>query len=481
MVEALVITLREGAEAALAISIILAYLRKTGREELNRSVYAGLALAVAASIVGAIILQRFQGNQELFEGATMLVAAVLVSSMVFWMWRAAKHLKREIESKVEQIAGAARTGRRRKGSTFSLGLFAFTFVMVFREGIETVIFLSAVKITTDSLLSSFGGLMGLALAVLFGIFFFKGSLRIDLGRFFKITGIVLLIFVAQLLIGGVHEFAEAGILPLGRREMAIVGPIVRNNVFFIVAILAIPLIALLVRGRNPKAEAALNDPALSAPERRKFLASRRRDKTWRTLTAVTGLVLIVTLGFNHAYSSKLKSITPPAMVSANGDEIVIPEDQVQDGNLHRFGYRVGATTIRFIAMKTSAGSIGVAYDACAICGTEGYVQEGQSVVCLTCVADINNATIGVGGGCNPIPLRSQRKDGKIRIALTDLLGQGAMFAANNDLTATDPVCGMRVPVSNIGDHIEYKGTTYSFCKMPECAAQFRSSPEKFVK
>lgn len=477
MFESLVITLREGVEATLAIGIILAYLRKTGREELNRSVYTGVVLAVAASIAGAVLLQRFEGNQELFEGGTMLVAAVLVSTMVFWMWRTAKHLKHEIESKVEQIAGAAGSGK----SVFSAGLLAFTFIMVFREGIETVIFLSAVKITTDSLLSFFGGLLGLALAVLFGIFFFKGSLRIDLGRFFKITGIVLLIFVAQLLIGGIHEFAEGGILPLGRREMAIVGPIVRNNVFFVVAILAIPLIALLMRRHDPKADAAISDPSLSAPERRKLFASRRRDQSWRTLAGVTGLVLIVFLGFNHAYSSKLKSITPPTIVAASGNEIVIPENQVQDGNLHRFGYKVGETTIRFLAMKTSAGSIGVAYDACAICGTEGYVQEGKSVVCLTCVADINNATIGVGGGCNPIPLHSERQDGNIRISLKDLLSQGAMFAANNELTVVDPVCGMHISASNAGAQIDHHGTTYYFCKMPECAAQFRTSPEKFVK
>lgn len=478
MFESLVITLREGVEAALAIGIILAYLRKIRREQLARSVYLGLASAVAASIAGAVILQHYETNQELFEGGTMLVAAVLVTSMVVWMWRTAKHLKLEIESKVEQIAGSA-AGDSPAG--FSPGLFAFTFIMVFREGIETVIFLSAVNVTTDSLLSFLGGVLGLALAVLFGIFFFKGSLRIDLGRFFKVSGIVLLIFVAQLLIGGVHEFAEAGIVPLGRREMAIVGPIVRNNVFFILAILAIPLIALVVRGRDPKAEAALSDPALTAPERRKLLAARQRDKRWRTLTATTGLVLIAALGFNHAYSSKLQAITPPAMVTATSGEIIIPEEQVQDGNLHRFGYRVGDTTIRFIIMKTSAGSIGVAYDACAICGADGYVQEGQSVVCLTCVADINNVTIGVGGGCNPIPLKSQRKDGKITIAVADLLGQGAMFSPSHGLTATDPVCGMKLDVANSGEQIEYKGVTYYFCKMPDCAGQFRATPEKFVK
>ena len=100
----LVITFREGVEGALAVGIILLYLRKTGRIALKAAVWSGLAAAIVASLIGAYILERIAINQEIFEGILMFVAAFFVTTMIMWMWRSAKGLKKEIESKVEEIA-----------------------------------------------------------------------------------------------------------------------------------------------------------------------------------------------------------------------------------------------------------------------------------------------------------------------------------------------------------------------------------------
>ena len=116
----------------------------------------------------------------------MFVAAIFVTTMIIWMWRSARGLKKEIEAKVEEIAVQETEGR---GAW--LALFIFTFLMIVREGMETVIFLSAVNVSSQAIISFAGGIIGLLLAVVFGIFFVRGSIRIDLGRFFKITGIVL--------------------------------------------------------------------------------------------------------------------------------------------------------------------------------------------------------------------------------------------------------------------------------------------------
>src|SRR5262249_46388061 len=134
----------------------------------------------------------------------------------------------------------------------SFAIFSFTFLMIVREGMETVIFLRAVNFTTSEMLSFLGGIIGLVLAVLFGVFFVRGSIRVDLGRFFKITGIVLLLFVVQLVIGGIHEFGEGGLFEIGPREMAIVGPIVNYNALFLIGILLIPFLMLVIPSR-PKA------------------------------------------------------------------------------------------------------------------------------------------------------------------------------------------------------------------------------------
>src|SRR2546422_368722 len=195
MFDALVVTLREGVEAALVAGIILIYLRKTGREALCRWVYLGIA---------------------------------------------------------------------------------------------AVLFLAAVDLTTDALLAFFGGIVGIALAVLFGVSFVRGTLRVDLPRFFNVTAIVLFLLAAQLLIGGLHELGERGTIRLGAREMTLIGPIVRNNIILLVSLLALPLIVLLVPGRAEKRRAA-EARGLSGPEGRLALAGLRRERVWKRTFAAAGI------------------------------------------------------------------------------------------------------------------------------------------------------------------------------------------------
>src|SRR5579863_1810024 len=181
MLEALVVTLREGVEAALIVGITLVYLNKIGRPRLRKTVYAGLISAFVASIGVAYALSKTSFNPDLFEGWIMLVAAFFVVTMVIFMSRAAKSMKGDIESKV---GGLADSGSR-------LGLFLFIFLMVLREGVETVFILSAVTFTTSDLLSFMGTLAGIGLSILFGVMFVRGSVRINLGKFFKVTTVIL--------------------------------------------------------------------------------------------------------------------------------------------------------------------------------------------------------------------------------------------------------------------------------------------------
>src|SRR5208282_1176289 len=242
MFQSLVITLREGVEAALIVGIVLGYLRKVGRQAWNQIVYWALTAAILASLVGAAILHRFEMREfsDAYEGWLMLVGAAFVASMVVWMWRTGKHLKQEIETKVSGYsASPSRFG--------ALGLFLFVFLMVFREGAETVLFLAAVSLRTSDLLNFIGGVLGLGLAVGLGVAFFKGSVNVDLRKFFTVTTMVLFVVAAQLLVSGVHELSEAQVLPSGPREMALIGPIVNNDAFFFVAIVALALFLIIAQ------------------------------------------------------------------------------------------------------------------------------------------------------------------------------------------------------------------------------------------
>src|SRR5260221_11330547 len=243
MFSSLVVTLREGVEAALIVGITLVYLVKIGRPELRRTVYAALVTALLASVAGAVALSYLPITEDAFEGWIMLVAAVMVVGMIFFMMRTARKLKGEIETKVGSLAG---------GSSM-WGLFAFVFLMIFREGVETVVILKGVSLNSTELMSFLGTLTGVALAVVFGVMFVKGSVRIDLRRFFRVTTWILIFVAIQLTISGLHELSENGVLPSTKQEMALIGPIVRNEVFFFVTMLALAAMMILfdAKRRSP--------------------------------------------------------------------------------------------------------------------------------------------------------------------------------------------------------------------------------------
>src|SRR5258707_12820144 len=169
MLQAFIITLREGVEAALIDGITLAYLSKIGRNELRKTVYAALVAAFVGSIAVAIVISRTHLNQDVFEGWIMLVAAFFVITMVIFMMKTGRKLKGEIEGKVGLLAG----------NDAWFGLFVFIFLMVLREGAETVLILSAVSLNSTELLRFLGTLLGVLAAIAFGVMFVKGNERIN--------------------------------------------------------------------------------------------------------------------------------------------------------------------------------------------------------------------------------------------------------------------------------------------------------------
>src|SRR5256885_8094472 len=186
MLQAFIGTLREGVEAALIVGITLAYLGKIGRPQLRKFVYFALAAAFVASIGIAIVLSRLQWNQDIFEGWIMLAAAFFVVTMIIFMMKTGRKLKGHIEGKVGLLAG----------ENAGFGLFVFVFLMVLREGVETVLYLGAVSLNTTELMSFLGTLLGVIVAILFGVMFVKGSLPINLQKFFRVTTVILF-FVAE--------------------------------------------------------------------------------------------------------------------------------------------------------------------------------------------------------------------------------------------------------------------------------------------
>ncbi len=410
MLQAFIITLREGVEAALIIGITLAYLAKIGRNDLRKAVYAALGTAFAGSIVVAVVLSRLNLNQDVFEGWVMLVAAVFVVTMIVFMMRTGRKLKGEIETKVGLFAGSGASGND------WIGLFLFVFLMVLREGVETVLILSAVTLNSSELMSFTGTLLGVIVAVLFGVMFVKGSVKINLQKFFKVTTAILFLVAAQLVISGLHELSENGVLPSSRQEMAIIGPIVRNELFFFVTILALAALMVLfeMKSRQP---VELPD---SGAARRKALWTARRERLWMASIYVFSFIFIVMVTASFIYEKSASALSPATEVSFVDGKVSIPLKQVYDGELHRFEAKEGGIEVRFWLYQKPDGKIAVLFDACEICGGAGFYKGSNGVICKNCASPINLQSVGMPGGCNPVPLKAQVTDDSVIVSELDV-------------------------------------------------------------
>ena len=205
MLQAFVITLREGLEAFLIIAISLAYLRKSGRRELIPAVHWGIALSVVLSVAAAWLFQQ-ASNQALWEGVLAIAAAVSVATLTVHMWRTAKKIKSEIE-------GQLRASTEKTGAAAWMGVFLFTLLMISREGMETALLMGTLLTQVQAMTILGGAIAGTLAAAGVAMLWSRYGHRVNLALFFQVTAIFLLVFVAQLLIYGFHELTEAGIFP----------------------------------------------------------------------------------------------------------------------------------------------------------------------------------------------------------------------------------------------------------------------------
>ena len=411
MLSALLVALREGVEAALVVGIVLVYLNRTGRRALTSYVWAGVILAVAASIAAALLLQRWHVSEDGFEGLLMLAAGVLVVTMIVWMNRVARHLKKHIEQRVEAYA-------QQSTRAAGWGIGFFVFLMVVREGAELVLILRAVELSSAGVQVWIGTGLGIAIAVAVGLFFFQGTLRIPLHRFFAATSTILMVVAFQLLLTGLHELSEAMWLPSSKREMATIGPIVRNEVFFFVVILGVAALVVLREWFSAKSPAPTE--AANSADRRMREWEFRRQKRWSFAAAILCVAVVLSFAAEYVYARAVTAPVRAQVLVAQNGQVNIPLSELTDSSLHFYTADVNGTVIRFLVIHKQNGDFAAALDACQICGTAGYRQEGQNVICRNCGAAIYIPSIGESGGCNPIAVKSSVEGGQVIVDVSAL-------------------------------------------------------------
>jgi len=221
MLQSFIIVLREGFESFLLVAVIFSYLRRTGQRQLTSAVYAAIVAALGLSgALGYLLFQmqtgndaveryfgaglaRLLGNEALREAVLGSIAIVMVASLVVYMWRTGPQLKQKMEERLAEVS------QKRAGWAAFLGIFLFTALTISREGMETALMLLQVR--TPRVI--WGALMGLVAAGAFAWAWGRFGHLINVKRFFQVTGIFLLLFMAQVAIYTFHEFAEAGVLP----------------------------------------------------------------------------------------------------------------------------------------------------------------------------------------------------------------------------------------------------------------------------
>jgi high-affinity iron transporter len=206
MIASFILTFREVLEAALVISIVLGYIAKINKPEFKKWVWFGTLAGVIASIIGKFLFDYaiggFEGQaEELFEGFAMIIGAILISTMIFWM-AGQKNIAISLEKRVDVQVSSSK----------KWGIFFLVFMSIIREGIELVIFLAAAEFASESL-GWLGTLLGFVTAIVLGVLLYFGSIQFNIKTFFNITSIILIMFAAGLIAHGIHELQEGGLIP----------------------------------------------------------------------------------------------------------------------------------------------------------------------------------------------------------------------------------------------------------------------------
>jgi uncharacterized membrane protein len=229
----------------------------------------------------------------------------------------------------------------------------------------------------------------------------------------------------QLALTGVHELSEAMWIGSSKTEMAWVGPIVRNEVFFFAVILGVA--ALVVLREWFSARRPAEDPAANPAEKRMREWEFRRQRRWSFGAAILCSLVVVSLAAEFAYARAMNAPSPGKMLAVENNRVHIPLSELTDSSLHFYTADVNGTVIRFLVIHQTNGDYATALDACQICGRAGYRQEGQNIMCRNCGASIYVPSIGDHGGCNPIPVKSSVARGEVIVDLTALAEATAMI------------------------------------------------------
>jgi uncharacterized membrane protein len=427
LLKATAITLENGFEVALIISVLIVWLRHTRNSHFSRWIFAGTATSAVIGWVVLYLLKWSGPKKESFTGWTMAVSFIL--EIVFLIWLMKERKLQAGQNNAAQLLwgkGSVRTIFILLTAAVFLTILPLMRILQFPSSI----FIQTYSVVNTELILKFtGGLLGLVCSLLFGMSFLRSTRTLSVRS--SVAGSVLLL--AAMMLNQLFTVAQIlfarGVFPLTPVTMKILVPIINNMDKYLYVLLGasfiwtVTVLLLFIRRKEKLSETW--NPAVQ----RKFKARVRNDKRW--LAAIAGLMVLVPslLSVEAVLANQTIELSPAEPVTPDASQqIVIPQAAVNDRNLHRFGYTAAdGTIVRFIIIRKSETMYGIGFDACKICGSSGYYQKGNKVICRKCDVIMNIPTIGFEGGCNPIPLPYHMDKGNLVIASSDLEKETATF------------------------------------------------------
>lgn len=426
MLKAISITLGNGFEVGLVVSVLIVWLRHAGSRSSSRWVYGGMGAAAAIGYIVLYVLKWSGPKKESFTGWAM--AACFIMEILFLIWI----IKARKVPPAPETAAHTLWSRGIVGKIFIFLTAALLTVLPLMRVLQfpSSIFIQTYSVVNTELILKFtGGVLGLVFCFLFGLSFLRSTRTLSVRS--SVAGSILLL--AAIMLNQIFTVTQIlfarGVFPLTPLTMKILVPIINNMDKYLYVLLGASLIwtvmvLLSFKSRKEKLSETWN-PAVQ----RKFKARVRSDKRW--LASIAGLMVLVPslLSVEAVLANQTIELSPAVPVTPDASQhIVIPAASVDDRNLHRFGYTAAdGTVVRFIIIRKSETMYGIGFDACKICGSSGYYQKNNKVICRKCDVIMNIPTIGFEGGCNPIPLAYHMDKGNLIIASSDLEKETATF------------------------------------------------------
>lgn len=410
MLEVITFILERGIRISLGLAAGLVLLEAWNARRLKKCLWQGLAASLIAGASWAYPLKYFKLREE-FEALWAFLTLLLCLAIFIF----------------------ARRGRGFRGGR--VFILAMGFLLPLQDFIDIALFPGVVFITaksylnTELILKISGGVLGAGISVFLGKVFSRISRFLDEKKASRLVLIIFISIAVRSLIILVSGLLLLGLLPANTKTVAVIAPLINYLHLTFYALLFISGVGLFIAGVYREIRNSSDTFKLNPAQRRKIKAADLIRKYWIVSGFLSLAIVTAFIAVNYAWTNRKIELSPAEKTIPQNGLIYIPVESVNDGSLHRFSYAgKDGVNVRFIVVKKREGVFGVGFDACEICGSRGYYQRKKGeIVCLACDVVMNLDTIGLAGGCNPIPLTYKKEKDFLLIRVSDIEAEREEF------------------------------------------------------